>query len=512
MNISTKTSTEVTETTIKEVSTELNINKKHVKTHVKLDVDGKTILDEDGHSILANFGRYMEFLMCGTTPIAKPSFTFSRTGVVSRGTGGSAGKLVVTFPSTQYLEYYPELSKTISLYVPDYPNIHLIPIGITSASTYSPYTVTCDFDISSTDYDGLIGESVICCAYYTAGFKLKGRDGAPGIYKDSLSLLVGVNDAAVTIDDIAFHNVPSNLLTQSSTSTTITSDASTDETYLTASCSYTNATDAPVVIREIGLKANAINPAGNYNTSGSYRYYGLKLLIARDVIDEVTIPVGRTLNVTYTIMSKIAKSTGTGGANTDSGFTNNFLIGIGSVLASQLSASVIRESGSSSSLPSDSTSYYGDWLFCGSSIPSCKNRLISTRLKLGAELDTWRPGVLLCSGANDTQDVTNHIPVLEIPNGTGTGELEYLMSWGEEGTLDSTSYSFTLKRLVRNSSGADIEVKALALISNVYSITIGALASGNGMLLAQTNLDPTDFFTIPNGKMCIVSYTIKVEV
>ena len=63
MNISTKTSTEVTETIIKEVSTELNINKKHVKTHVKLDMDGKTILDEDGHSILANFGRYMEFLM-----------------------------------------------------------------------------------------------------------------------------------------------------------------------------------------------------------------------------------------------------------------------------------------------------------------------------------------------------------------------------------------------------------------------------------------------------------------
>ncbi|MFA7538835.1 MAG: hypothetical protein WCY96_07770, partial [Candidatus Cloacimonadaceae bacterium] len=141
MNISTKTSTEVTETTIKEVSTELNINKKHVKTHVKLDVDGKTILDEDGHSILANFGRYMEFLMCGTTPIAKPSYTFSRMGVVSRGTGGSAGKLVVTLPSNQYLNVSG--SKTISLYVPDYPNIHLIPIGITSARTSSPYSVTC---------------------------------------------------------------------------------------------------------------------------------------------------------------------------------------------------------------------------------------------------------------------------------------------------------------------------------------------------------------------------------
>jgi hypothetical protein len=118
----------------------------------------------------------------------------------------------------------------------------------------------------------------------------------------------------------------------------------------------------------------------------------------------------------------------------------------------------------------------------------------------------------LCSGVNDTQDVTNYTAVLEIPNGTGTGELEYLMSWGEEGTLDSTSYSFTLKRLVRNSSGADIEVKALALISNVYSSTIGAMGNGGGMLLAQTNLDPTDFITIPNGKMCLVSYTIKVEV
>ena len=125
--------------------------------------------------------------------------------------------------------------------------------------------------------------------------------------------------------------------------------------------------------------------------------------------------------------------------------------------------------------------------------------------------DTWRPGVLLCSGANDTQDVTNYIPGLEIPNGTGTGELEYLMSWGEEGTLDSTSYSFTLKRLVRNSSGADIEVKALALISN-STVNSGTMGNGaGGMLLAQTNLDPTDFFTIPNGKMCIVSYTIKVE-
>jgi len=138
--------------------------------------------------------------------------------------------------------------------------------------------------------------------------------------------------------------------------------------------------------------------------------------------------------------------------------------------------------------------------------------LISTRVKLGDELDTWRPGVLLCSDVNETQDVTNYIPALEIPNGTGTGELEYLMSWGEEGTLDSTSYSFTLKRLVRNSSGADIEVKALALISNTYSQRIGAMEGGNGVLLAQTNLDPTDFITIPNGKMCIVSYTIKVEV
>ena len=102
---------------------------------------------------------------------------------------------------------------------------------------------------------------------------------------------------------------------------------------------------------------------------------GVKLLIARDVIDEVTIPVGRTLNVTYTIMSKIAKSTGTEGANTDSGFTNNFLTGIGSVLASQLSASVIRESGSSSSLVGDCHVLYGDWLFCGSSIPSCKKQV-----------------------------------------------------------------------------------------------------------------------------------------
>mgnify|MGYP001225725037 CR=1 FL=1 len=151
MNISTKTSTEVTETTIKEVSTELNINKKHVKTHVKLDMDGKTILDEDGHSILANFGRYMEFLLGGTTPIAKPSFTLTRMGVVSRGTGSSAGKLVVTFPSFQNIWMggsYPS-SITISLYVPDYPNIHLIPIGVTSASNSSPYPITCNFDISS---------------------------------------------------------------------------------------------------------------------------------------------------------------------------------------------------------------------------------------------------------------------------------------------------------------------------------------------------------------------------
>ena len=512
MNISTKTSTEVTETTIKEVSTELNINKKHVKTHVKLDLGGKTILDEDGHSILANFGRYMEFLMCGTTPIAKPSYTLSRMGVVSRSTGG---KLVVTFPTTQYLGTGSD-PKTISLYVPDYPNIHLIPIGITTVSTSSPFPVTCDFDISSTDYDGLIGRSVNCCAYYTDGFKLIGLPNVNGIYRDILELLVGVNDAVVTIDDREFYNVPSDLLTPSETSVTITSDTSTDETYLTASCSYTNSTDAPIVIREIGLKANglsySINYVYNYNTSGEYMYHGLKLLIARDVIDEVTIPVGRTLNVTYTIMSKIAKSTGAEGANTDSGFTNNFLTGVGSVLASQLSASIIKESGSSSSLPTNPTSSYSDWLFCGSSIPSCKNRFISTRAKLGNELDTWRPGVLLCSGPNDTQDVTNYIPGLEIPNGTGTGELEYLMSWGEEGTLDSTSYSFTLKRLVRNSSGADIEVKALALISNQYSATMGAMVIGDGMLLAQTNLDPPDFITIPNGKMCIVSYTIKVEI
>jgi len=300
MNISTKTSAEVTETTIKEVSTELNINKKHVKTHVKLDMGGKTILDEDGHSILANFGRYMEFLMCGTTPIAKPSFTLSRMGVVSRGTGGSAGKLVVTFPSYQYLASGPDLSKTISLYVPDYSNIHLIPIGVTSARTSSPYTVTCDFDISSTDYDGLIGESVICCAYYTVGFELRGPKNSTGICKDTLELLVGVNDAVVTIDDREFYNVPTNLLTPSGTSVTITSDSSTDETYLTASCSYTNSTDTPIVIREIGLKANVnYNNGANYNTS--IGKYGLKLLIARDVIDEVTIPVGRPLNVTYTI-------------------------------------------------------------------------------------------------------------------------------------------------------------------------------------------------------------------
>lgn len=507
MNISTKTSTEVTETIIKEVSTELNINKKHVKTHVKLDMDGKTILDEDGHSILANFGRYMEFLMCGTTPITKPSFTLTIMGVVSRGTGG---KLVVTFPSNQYL--YCDYPKTISLYAPDYPDIHLTPIGITSVSSSSPFTITCNFNISSTDYDGLIGKSVICCVYLTAGVKLIGPANDIGIYKDTLELFVGVNDAVVTIDDREFYNVPPNLLIPSSTAATITFDSSTDETYLTVSRSYTNSTSAPIVIREIGLKAIVNSGSGNYQVNCEY---ALKLLIARDVIDEVTIPVGRTLNVSYTIMSKVAKSTGTGGANTDSGFTNNFLKGIGSVLASQLSTSIIIESGSSITLAGYGASNYqycGDWLFCGSSIPSCKYRRISTRAKLGIDPHTWRPGVLLCSGANDTQDVTNNVPVLEITNGTGTGELEYLMSWGEEGTLDSTSYSFTLKRLVRNSSGADIEVKALALISNSYNGMIGATANNYGVLLAQTNLDPTDFITIPDGKMCIVSYTIKVEV
>lgn len=510
MNISTKTSTEVTETTIKEVSTELNINKKHVKTHVKLDMDGKTILDEDGHSILANFGRYMEFLMAGTTPIAYPSFTLSRAGVVSRGTGSSAGLLVLTFPTRECIEIEPNRPKTISLYAPDYEEIHLTPIAIKTASSSSPYPITCYADISASIYDDLVGTSVICCIYYTNGIELRGRTTYPRTFKNALELLVGVNDAVVTIDDIAFHNVPTNLLTPSSTSVTISFDSSTDETYLNVSCSYTNSTDAPIVIREIGLKANAPSVGYGYqiyNTNISSGEYALKLLIARDVIDEVTIPVGRTLNVTYTIMSRIDTST-------NSGFTNNFLSGIGSVL-STTSHSIINENGASITLPSnvDTNETYGDWLFCGSSIPYCKYRMISIRARLGLDPHTWRPGVLLCSGTNDTQDVTNYIPVLEIPNGTGTGELEYLMSWGEEGTLDSTSYSFTLKRLVRNSSGADIEVKALALISNAknYEI-IGAVGVGGGVLLAQTNLDPTDFITIPNGKMCIVSYTIKVKI
>jgi hypothetical protein len=85
--ISTKTNTKIKETVVKEVSAKMRINKRHVKTHVKIDMDGKTVWDEEGHSLVSNFGRYLEFLMCGASPEAYTHYNFASSGTVSRSNG-----------------------------------------------------------------------------------------------------------------------------------------------------------------------------------------------------------------------------------------------------------------------------------------------------------------------------------------------------------------------------------------------------------------------------------------
>lgn len=468
-------------------------------------MDGKTVWDEEGHSLVSNFGRYLEFLMCGTTPEALTHYSLPRTGTVSR----SSGKLRLTLAGS----YSFSAGYDILIYAPDYPNLHLVNIPVVSYVTSSPYTITTGFDISGSEYDGLIGQVVSFSAQSQATHKFVGPSTTYAcLVSETAHLAVGINSAPVAMDD---RHLFAPRLTGANTLVSFSSNPDVDESYLTFSTSFTNDTDAPIVIREVLLRT-----AGGTTSNGSVALYAWCLLLARDVIDEITIPVGRTLTVTYTIMSKIEKATGTGGANIDSGFTNNLLSGLAGVItsSSQQAGVMIRENGSSVTFtPVSNTdqAVNGNWMFCGSSQARATSRIDSTRSLRGSGQDQWKPGVVLCSEINSTQDVQNYTIVGEIDNGEGSGQLLYLQSWGEAGVQTQTSYSFTLKRLVYNVSGAAIEVKALALVC--VSKTAGnylpsSVEGGSTCLLAQTNLDPTEFFTIPNGKMCIVSYTITIEV
>jgi len=111
-------------------------------------------------------------------------------------------------------------------------------------------------------------------------------------------------------------------------------------------------------------------------------------------------------------------------------------------------------------------------------------------------------GILV--GSSDAAfDVSQYNLQSKIPNGTGTGQLQY----GETSEVGEGSDYKTWQRAFDNLSGADVTVKEIGIAAKVVREESGILQTYY-VLLARDVITST---TVPNGGRLIVKYTFKIN-
>lgn len=105
--------------------------------------------------------------------------------------------------------------------------------------------------------------------------------------RTNIEVRVGSGTTAPTVNDTYLESVITTLSKVSSTSSSAYTYG--DNYSLTATTTYENNTDSDVTVTELGMVANATAAEGT------------QIMIAREVIDPVTIPVGGQKTFTLTI-------------------------------------------------------------------------------------------------------------------------------------------------------------------------------------------------------------------
>jgi len=113
-------------------------------------------------------------------------------------------------------------------------------------------------------------------------------------------------------------------------------------------------------------------------------------------------------------------------------------------------------------------------------------------------LDSWSAGIVVGT-SNQPVAITDYAMIALIPNGIGTGKLEYYGSYSCNNTVSGSVASFDIEGIFKNSSGGDIIISEVGVYSKGYY-------SYQYCLIRDV---PTPV-TISDGEWLKVKYTIQV--
>ena len=496
----------------------LSINKEHMKTHIKATLDdGTVILDEDGHSLVGNFAKMLHGFMGGQSQNYADEylpFTYleKRTLKITKLMRNSqwyvaivgvyADYLAINYANTAFILVGTDLHSDLTVPLTTFYQQS----DPTSGGTgYWRLFLNLPWDAA---YDGDIDKEVTVYFRSKPGLITRMSLGYTAPRPATFFLCLGDGDAVVDIGDTFFHPV-----NRSHSSTpVVTNDPGIDEAYLTQTIGFVNNTAADIVTKEIAWLMRNIN---NYSYNNSYIE---GVLLARDKFSApITIPVARTLSVSYTVKTTTIKHVA-GQPNDDSGITQNLLLALAFINGMSSASRYVITTDNANVSANINEGYLRQFLSVCSGGWSAQPRGYKETVTSENNL-TYLPGLILCSEINDSMDVTNYAASFPIPNGVETyeqggstkGKLVYRESWVEPLVLGANYVSFDIVRLVENLSGQTVSVRGIALYAQVrnddsYNFVTSA------MMLAQANLLPADQFDIAPGQMAKVYYTIKVEV
>ena len=486
MSIKTESTNEI----IRKEFTE-TINKDSLKTHISIDLDDKNIMNEEGHSLVGNFinmlhgemGFKADNNLMQLIPLSMASTTASNFTSVSN----SGGKVLIIM-SGSVVNYGMDhfIIRTITS-----TNRALAPFlnQILQGTRVSSTQILTQIDWDAA-YTGSAGKVIIT--------KPERYNAANGTKNIGLSLVVGTSNADTTIDSYYIYENQEAITNGTQSSGLVSTDNNLDVAYFPISRQFTNTSQSPVTINEIGLYAKV---PGATTLGGDPPY----ILIARDKLSSpVVIPAGSTVYATYTMKTSI--TSGNGGVSNNHGFTYQLLQILCALHKPSTEIPIMLRSGSTTLSMNDYNStmlriagFQNDFRFVWDKISD-----------LATPGNKYSPlGIMIGTGTEQTVDITNFdigVPIEHNAN------IQYHNTWIESIQTSQNSRSFIIRTLVRNTCYSPIIVGEIGLFVSAKSFSTTINVPAYPSLIYRNVMKESERFNIPSGNYCIVSLTISLVV
>lgn len=463
------------------------INKDSLKTHISIDLDGKNIVNEEGHSLVGAFINMLHALMGNKADNDLMEIVATIMGESSAGNftsvSNSGGFVRINLPQPY------AVNGTDKVVIRQITSSNVTMAGFVDqvlpctrgADSYGVLTQI-PWDAA---YTGTTGKVLI--------MKPERFNRSSGTLL-SYALRVGTGTADTTIDD--YYIFDSNSLSKGTLSIgPVATDNNLDIAYLPFSRSFTNSSQTPITIGEIGIYAR-VN--GGTSLGGEDPY----VLIARDKITPaIVLPAGSTVYATYTMKTSI--TSGNGGANNNHGFTYQFLQLLHALSSSNGSVNITPRDGISIVIP-NSTVANGAFRVNGcqcSFLPQWDSQFIGTRV-------TSPLGIMVGTGTEQTVDITNFDLGVPLEHDS---QVQYHNTWIEPIQHGDSMRKIVVKTLIRNITNGTITVGEIGLFVAARNVD-SSYAPYTPVLIYRNTMQASERFTIPTGGYCVVSLTISLVV